>query len=603
MNMESKKAFVDACNNIDGVDFIKASLLYLSGVSGKDELNEFVNIFGGVSKIKTIEESVDLKSLCVLLRDKVYDILIANGDVPENSYINLYSYYAVCSLEEDVRYTAYEQFIDQHVLSKDISDMERMYLIVLRFFASMANSRKNAFEVFMSSTLRLNLIDVGSVEFSKTVSNFLNDSTIEFEDVLAILFKAYDKDFYFSLDKTERRSIFNWSLHSIWLAQKCFNHPEWAKLYPSWKAVLYEHIERNECDEAMYVQFFVYHVMGNSFQEQSSWKIFNDEIEKPASEYYKKWQEKAKMPKCKAKQSGGKKIMGFLQDRLVQNSPFKVQYSIWKTLVNNQEFMDKYEMRLYLMSYFEKSINEGKCIDMVEGLGIPIFDGSIPFYKDEVYHNHLEKALHIRNQIISDGVDILISTNSGYDICDFLLVSRAAPMQVYWSHGNFEYDIEGIDKRISHISEYSHMKQSDYKVCHFEYKTDDMFTKPDEEAYKQKASIVRAKFAPDVVILGSIGRLIKLDNYEYLGAVAKIMQECENTIYLACGTGNEDSVRAKAIESGIPMDRFFFEGYVDPHVYGYVIDVYLNTFPERSGEALNEFLAKDGNKYEVSLEN
>jgi len=599
--MDLKQEFVNACNNLDEIDFINASAKYLQVVSSTDELNDFINMFGRVSKIKSIEKSAELEFICILIRDKVYSILMANGEVPENTYIYLYNYFALCKLPEDAMFAAYEQFVDQNLYSEEVSDLERVYLLVLRFFASMANSRKDAFERFLSDVMRLHVLDVGSISFSTFISEFLNESNVDIEEVFAVLNKLWGKEFYFSLNKTHRRSIFNWSLHSLWLAQKYFSHPSWTSFYPLWKEIFYEHIARDECDEAMYVQFFIYHKMGNSFQTQAEWKMFNDDIDRPAADYYKKWCDRANLPKCKEEQSSGKKIIGILQDRLVENSPFKVLYSVLKNAMGSSEFRNQYEVRVYLMSYFEKSENDSKCIDMLARLGITIWDGAGPFYAEGIYHSHLSKALYIRDKILSDGVDILIH-GACYDINDFLVVSRIAPKQIYWIHGNFEFDIPNIDKRISHISEKSYMKQSHYGVEHFDGRTDDMFTNPDEDAYKQKASILRNKFPQNTIILGAIGRLVKIDNYEYLEAVAQIMMQCEDTIYLACGDGNIDSVRQKAIEVGIPMDRFFFEGHVDPHLYGYIIDVYLNTFPERSGEALNEFLAKDSAKYAVSLE-
>lgn len=601
MSLVSKQQFVDACNILDGEAFIAEALVYLRQIESKEELNDFVGVFGGVFKIKNIESGDILTQLCGLLRDKVYDILIANNDVPENNYINLYGYFSICALPEDLRYTAYEQFVDKNLYGDGISDMERVFLIVLRFFASFANSRNDAFIKFFTDVTKLNIVEVGSINFSGLVIDFFDASTMQAEEILAILDEFFNKDRYFELSKMYRRSLFNWSLHCLWLVAKYFNHPRWTSLYPKWKAIFYEHIARDECDEAMYVHFFIYHMMGNGFQTQTEWKMFNDDIDRPAAKYYQEWCSGANLPKCKVEQSSGRKIIGILQDRFVENSPFKVLYSTLKDVMSLSEFREQYEVRVYLMSYFEKSENDQKCINMMEKLGISVWDGAEPFYRDGIYHSHLNKALYIRQKILDDGVDVMIH-GACYGINDFLVATRMAPKQIYWIHGNFEFDIPNIDKRITHISDISHMKQSDYEVEHFEYQTNEMFTRPEEDAYKQKASIVRNKFPQDAVILGAIGRLVKIDNMEYIGAVAEIMRQCPNAIYLACGGGNIDSVKQKAIELGIPMDRFFFEGHINPHVYGCVIDVYLNTFPERSGEALTEFLAKGNDKYAVSLE-
>ena len=594
-----KQNFVNACNNENGSDFIRSAALYLGGVSTKEELNDFVNLFGGMFKVKNIESCDILTHLCVLLRDKVYDILIANGDVPENNYIHLYNYFYLCILPEDARYTAYEQFVDQNLYSDGIFDMERMFLLVLRFFSSFANSKGDAFLKFFADVTRLHIIEVGSVDFSGAVIDFLNASAIQIEEILPIVAGLLDKDAYFARSKVERRSLFNWLLHGLWLVQKYFNHPSWTSLYPKWKAIFYEHIARDECDEAMYVHFFIYHFMGNSFQTQSEWKSFTDEIDRPAAEYYKAWGDRANLPKCKAEQSSGRKIIGILQDRFVENSPFKVLYSVLKDVTASSEFREQYEVRVYLMSYFEKSENDQKCIDMMEKLGVSVWDGAAPFYHDGIYHSHLAKAIYVRQKMIDDGVDIMIIPNN-YDISDFLTANRTASKQIYWIHGNFEFDIPGIDKRITHIDKETYQKQSNYSVEHFDFETEERYANPEEEKNKALAKKVRAKFPKDAVLFGSIGRLVKVDNYEYLGAVAEIMKRCPSAVYLACGGGNIDSVKEKVIEVGIPMDRCCFEGHIDPHVYGYVIDVYLNTFPERGGQSLVEFLEKNANRFVVS---
>jgi hypothetical protein len=511
--------------------------------------------------------------------------LIANADVPENNYIYLYNYYSLCELDIDPRYEAYEQFVDQNLYGADVSDMERMFLIVLRFFAAMANSKKDAFEKFLSSSMRLNLIEVGSVSFSELVSHFIDDSSVALEDVLKIVEKLLDKEFYFSLDKTQRRSIFNWSLHSLWLVERYFNHPSWVSLYPKWKDIFYEHIARDECDEAMYVHFYIYHKMGNSFQTQAEWKMFNDEIDRPASEYYRGWCERASLPKCKAAVSDGKKIIGFLWDRLVMNSPFKVAYSLWKALYSNPDFRANYEIKIYSMSYFEKSLNDGECLNMVENLGIEVFDGAVPFYDDGLYHSHLSKALYIRQKMIEDGVDIMIH-GSCYDINDFLVSSRVAPRQIFWSHGNHEYDVKEIDKKITHCG---------LQGCAYDFES---FTVPmDVETfytpYRDPRLIEqeRAKYPKDAFILGVIGRLVKVDSDEYLQTIAEIMRQNPNTIFIAAGSGNMESIRAKVEKLGI-SDRFYMPGWVDAHVYGHIIDLCLNTFPLSQGESLNEYYNK-----------
>ena len=69
------------------------------------------------------------------------------------------------------------------------------------------------------------------------------------------------------------------------------------------------------------------------------------------------------------------------------------------------------------------------------------------------------------------------------------------------------------------------------------------------------------------------------------------MKQNPHTIYLACGSGDKTPIMKKVKKFDI-QDRFYFTGHIDPHSYGYIIDLYLNTFPFASGEATTEFAIK-----------
>lgn len=590
MGAINKQGFIHACNNLDGDDFIREAHIYLQEVNLADNLNEFIDIFGAIFKIKKIFASEELNSLCELIRDKVYEIQLSKGEIPENNIARLYGYYRLCYLAEDSRFVAYEHFVEQNLYADGISDTERAFLIILGFFASMANSRNDSYEKFLMSSMKLNFMEIEHISFSTFMSGFINDIDIDINETFDILKKIWNKESYFALNKTVRRSVFNWSFHSLWGVDKYFNHPLWMIFYPLWKDIFYEHIARDECDEAMYVHFFIYHKMGNSFQTQEEWKMFNDDIDRPASEYYKQWALKTNLLTCKTTQSESKKIIGFLWDRVVENSPFKVAYSLWKALYESSEFRSRYEIKIYLMSYFEKSNNDQECMDNIRRLGIEIFDGAEPFYADGFYHSHLDKAIYIRQKMIDDGVDIMVH-GASYDINDFLVTTRTAPKQIYWSHGNFEYDVYGIDKKISHIlgSLKFKMDKNGHIYSGFAIPMDLKFY--NQPVHEQIIKNERSKYPEDVFILGTIGRLVKVDSNEYLEAVAQILKKTPNTIYIAAGGGNFDSIKNKLDKLGI-MDRVYMPGHVDAHLYGNIIDFWLDTFPLHGGEAVSEFAYK-----------
>lgn len=97
-----------------------------------------------------------------------------------------------------------------------------------------------------------------------------------------------------------------------------------------------------------------------------------------------------------------------------------------------------------------------------------------------------------------------------------------------------------------------------------------------------------------------MGRLIKLEGEEYLETVSEIMKLCPETVYVVCGVGGQDNINAKLDSLGL-KDRFYFEGWVEPKIYNHITDVYLNTFPDPSGEALNEYFKLNKGQGIVSI--
>jgi len=580
-----KEQFISACNILDGDEFVIASYNYLKNLEDKDDLNDFITIIGGIFKNKHIVSSGSLADFCLLFREKICVILLDKADVPDYNIIKMYYYFSLCDLPIDEKIASYEIFVDKNLYTDGVSDMDRIYLLVLRFFASFANSRKYAFERFLSSLSLVDFMQAEHISLSPIMIDFINHCRESVESILAIMARNWNKEFYFSLSKLQRRSTFTWDLHCIGNVERCFAHPVWTSFYSDWKEILYEHFKRDECDEAMYVQFYIYHRMGNSFQTKDEWKIFNEDISVKAAEYYKDWGVRNQITQSKSlvnAKEGSKIIIGFLQDRLVDNAPYKVQFPVWRNLINSEEFRNRFEIRVYLMSYFEKSNNDEYCIKAVESLGIRVWDGAIPFYLDSFYHDHLSKALYVRDRIISDGVDILISPNNGYDISDFLITNRSAPKQVFWSHGNFEYDINGIDKKMTHISIGS---ENGFNV--FSHSSVTLLGDMEKAFLLQEAEKIRYRIGKDKVILGTIGRLIKIDNEEFLDTLEKILKSCKNTVYLACGGGNVASIMEKIKARGIE-DRVYFEGFVDTKIYSFVLDIFLDTFPLLQGESAKE---------------
>ena len=374
----------------------------------------------------------------------------------------------------------------------------------------------------------------------------------------------------------------------IWNS-KLYVNPVWKKVFDDFFEVIRKAIESGNIDFLMNMHFMVYHIYGNLVQTIDEWKIYNKNVEIPASNFYKEWGRKNNLKKCKDKISENKKKIGFLIDRIVLNSPLMVIYSLIKSLMENQKFKEEYEIYIYSMRYIEKQEDDDGWVYKFKSLGVKVY---IPkeFDQYDFMVSHKDKALAIRDKIIEDGIDYLIG-GAGYDISTFIFSNRSAPKQIFWSHGNCAGDLDEFDIRISHFSQ--ECKDKEWRI--FNIKIADEFL-VGNKSHKQKAKVLKdsmyATFGKDTVFLGTIGRYVKIDSDEYIKTIAKIMEQNPNTVYLACGAGDEESIRSKLKKYGIDLERFIFTGIINPHVFGWIIDIWPDSFPLRQGQSKEEFMAK-----------
>lgn len=550
-------------------------------------------------------------------RDKIFT-LFNNGEVLDSSFI----YLALLIMDKkefnlDSRFLTFINLADNMLDSTD-SQEEKIMLIELGAIARICyapNEQNLGFECYVdSSFISLESTNDGFLYFLSHIvitnmqNNFSQKSLNFIKEIFSVLDINFNAIIYvvnnaYKAAKTPllRRNLFNYQLHIFWNLEQFFNKKEWLKLYPIWKQIFENSLDSSNehnfeaLDEAMYSQFFIYHMCGNSFSSQDEWRKFNKEISQRASKVYKKistYLDKNENLESK-KEPESKKIIAFLKDRIVENSPYKVEFSLIKNLLNDKEFAKRYEIRIYCMSLIEKSTNDLEAILKLEQLGAKVIDIGEHFNALNYYNSHLAKALTLKDTLKNDCVCVLISPNNGYGISDFLMSSNIARIQAFYSHGNFVYDIDGITHRLTHICDNAP------KITHENYEFIGIPVKMDNDFYAPKIEqhIVeneRKKYPMDKKIMGVITRLVKIDSIKYLKVVCELLESNKEWIYLACGAGNEFEIRKK-LQSLNPsiMERFYFSGFVDSRIYGHLIDFWLDSFPMEQGESRIEYVAKN----------
>jgi len=391
-----------------------------------------------------------------------------------------------------------------------------------------------------------------------------------------------------------QRSNFMWILEVIWNAVFA-NSTEHIIIIPKWYELFREAIKRNNRELVFYMHTPLSHVYLNLCETQEQFKTFNEEVEMPLSKYIQSNMRKWGFKPVKKKISSEKrKNIAFLFDRIVGNSPTKLLIS-WLMQLKEE---DNANLFVYDMAYIEKAVSDPSMVKDITDLGVSYVNlQSLLDDKDQGHHYcHFKKAAKMREKAIEDDIDTLITIGNRMP-SGFMFATRTAPEQIFWDHGNHEYDIKNIDKRICHFDD---GYRNSFTFERFELRLAERYLLKDREESAAKAKNIRQSYPENTIILGSIGRLMKLSK-SYLECIKQILDETTDTIYLACGTGNREELRQNAIEVGIPLDRFILAGWVEPHLYSQVIDVYLNTFPLPSGESINEYSFANNGACTVSL--
>ncbi len=413
---------------------------------------------------------------------------------------------------------------------------------------------------------------------------------------------VFGKDFL-STEISKQKNRIIWILRFVWglyndqtLVSRLF--------YPMWHAHFLKAVSLKNTELICFMHVPLTHLLMNTDESAKGIERSDVEVSHVVAQYFselKRSLENADPVKKPQAVKNKKKRLGFVYPRLTLNSPGKLLYSLVSSL--HSICPDEFDIYIYNCEVIEAGPSLPQFIEAFKplikkytNLHSTLDDAHLGFH-----YSVFGKCEALKKQIAADEIDVLVSGN-GNVYSDYLFVMRLAPIQFYWCHGDEYYDVPGIDLRVRHEMS-GPGKTVDYSVAcgkkfyKFAPGMNEEFYIPDVDP--RRAQLIKARFGENVVIMGTITRIIKLRSEHFLDTVCAILNQNPNSVYLACCPdavlGNRDyefiSEYLKKINC---PDRFIFEGQVDAGIYGGVIDLFLDTFPIHQGESIMEFRAKGG---------
>jgi len=599
---EVQHGLINLVENENLAIYFESIINLLLTVENFEEFEQSIVVFINIeSKYKLYEkkEYYNIYPLIIkTMQDKVTN-LIAQNNKNRKTLTNkiLTNIFFLNKIIKQIEFEASDELINiskelyQLYITLESNDLNKLILNDIIAICEMLNGDNKCFINYLYRSFTLNSHTLATYGYEKILPKICANNHISLDNIIELVKELCSEYIYFNLTPTERRSIFNTILHILWSLPYVFNNNKWHELYSYWKKLIFKHLQRDELNEAMYLQFFNYHIISNLFQTQEEFSKYNDEINVPMIPYYQEYAIKHSFIEAKKTiTSNGKINIALVKDRIDNTSITNTELSLFEILLKDKDFTDNYTITIYSCNYFEKSSDNPSIIKKFEQLGISIINPNKNIIKTEgFFHDHLKDAIKLRENIIKNDTDIMIIGTNNYPAVDFLFSVRTAPKQIFWSHGNTTYNVKNIDLYMLHGAKKNEGPRNFNGHLYHSFHIPLSMNILSPKVSQHSIDIEKEKYPKGKIILGVIGRLVKIDSMEYLKVIVEVMKENPQTIFLACGEGDRNSIiqKIQSIDKEV-LDRFFFTGHIDPHIYGHIIDIWPDTFPLPQGQSRHE---------------
>jgi len=494
------------------------------------------------------------------IRELTLLLYVTKGDIPPNGFIELFNNAQSLDMKSIEGYT--KNIVPLKECYSNLQDVEKELLnIVIFIFDILNGDSKKGVIAFLKRTFLFSK-STADIQMRYTFNFIEHTLKLETQERKIFLNELLNKDYFFGLTFIEQKNIIE-------------NIMAFAGYEVIDEVIIL--LEESMKINNIAVQMQLYHMLHTL---QNSDVV----IEKTSSDFYANWAEQEKLPILKLEFLSSKKRIGIVVDALINDEVSQIILSLAKSLEKDITFMREYELFIYSLNITNE--NSELLVSQFIGAGCKVYACCDTFQRGELF----EKVLFLREKILNDGIEYLIATATD-TISNFLLSTRSAKKQLFWSYDKKSIDIKNIEMQISHIMQ----NKSNSQLNIFTIYEQDEFLVGNPEIKEQAQHIKNsflAQMGESSVILGTIGEVQEIYNDAYMQDIALIMEENHNVIYFICGSGNANNIKQKIAKFGMDTNRFTFMDSFDKHLFGWIIDIYVDYSSTTYKHTIDEIINK-----------
>jgi hypothetical protein len=241
-----------------------------------------------------------------------------------------------------------------------------------------------------------------------------------------------------------------------------------------------------------------------------------------------------------------------------------------------EHYSGEYDLFMYAWRH-----KDPKFVERIEALGVTVRTFDLTEYSED-------ELARLRQSLKNDEFDVVI-TDMNSVVPQDLFHERVAPIQIYYQLGMPFWQASNVDAILQawEISPASLGFEAD--KCHLVHAPKLARVTPAADWAAVKAE--RHRFPASKYTIGFYGRLVKITPAQ-CALIHRILERHPDTIAVLGGTGDAVPILDFIKEHQLEERMFVVNRFVDGHVWGRFLDVFLDTAPLTGGYSCREVVSK-----------